>query len=222
MAPLRSSRGRSDGERLGLVAAVAEREETDQLRLHGEDDVLGVGVGGDQLGDPVQPGDLVAAVLGRSPVPAGIGDDLGDEEADHEEQHRGRDVVRVVDLQRLVRMGEEEVERHRGDDGRERTAHAGADRGAEHDHDDEDQHDVGAGEVVAERYEDARHEQGAEGGDRQADRSSCVTGGCVMTCHASGIRLPRRTAKSLDAVLTRSPETFTRRATAASRFAASA
>ena len=43
-------------------------------------------------------------------------------ETDREEQHRRLDVVGVVDLQRLVRLGEEEVVRHRGDDRGERAA----------------------------------------------------------------------------------------------------
>ena len=47
---------------------------------------------------------------------------------------------------------------------------------------------LAAGEVVAERDEDAGHEQGSEGGDREPDRPGRVIGTGVASCHASGIR----------------------------------
>ena len=121
-------------------------------------------------------------------MPAGEGDQLGDDEADHEQEHRGLDVVGAVDLERLVRVGEEEVVGHRRDHGTDRPAPAGPDRGAEDDHQHEHQHDVGAGEVVAERHQDPGHQERTERGDRQSDRSGRVVGGCITRCHTSGIR----------------------------------
>ena len=60
--------------------------------------------------------------------------------------------------------------------------HACADRGPEHDDEHEDQHHVGAGEIVAERHEDPGHEERAEGGDGEPDRPGHVVGerGCVV------------------------------------------
>ena len=99
-----------------------------------------------------------------------------DDEADHQQQQGGADVVGAVDLERLVRAGEEEVVRGRrnergGDSGRPPTAR----RGEHHDH-HEDQCRVHPDDFMAERDQQGRDEQGTEARDREPERLHPVVG----------------------------------------------
>ena len=86
------------------------------------------------------------------------------------------------------------------------AAPAGADRGTAHHDEHEHEHDVGAGDVVAERDEDAGHEERSEGGDGEPDRPGRVIRSSIASCHTPGIPLIGERAKRLDALLTRRRE----------------
>ena len=113
---------------------------------------------------------LVVRAFGSPVAPVGEAHELGDEEADREEEHRGSDVFGFVDLERLVRTGEEEVERHRGHDRGDDTGHPSTGGGGQDHDDDEREGDVrGDDRVAPERHEHAGDHEGAEAGDREAE-----------------------------------------------------
>ena len=150
----------------------------------------------DQLGDAVHPdGVFVAAV---APLAAAVreADELRDHQADDEEQHRGPDVVAVVDLQRLERPREEEVERQRRHHCRDDAGgSAPFGRGDDH-HDDEHERDVDRDDAVgAEGHEQPGDQEWREPSDREAERLLAVVGDVApftVLRHGSGIRLNRR------------------------------
>ena len=57
-------------------------------------DASSVGIGG-----AMEASDRVEPAVGGPTGPAGRGDDLGDDQPDQEEQHRGLDVVGAIDLE---------------------------------------------------------------------------------------------------------------------------
>ena len=88
------------------------------------------------------------------------------EQPDDDEQDRGLDVVGAVDRERVVRVGEEEVERDRRDHRGDRTAGPTADHRGEQHHDHEHQGDVGGTDVVAEGNQRQRDGDRREDGER--------------------------------------------------------
>src|SRR5262249_36876321 len=67
------------------------------------------------------------------------------------------EIIGLVDLQRQVRLRQEEVERQRSSNGGDRSADASGHDTTEHDKDHEDQCKVRAHEVVAQWYEQCRY-----------------------------------------------------------------
>ena len=102
-----------------------------ELGRDGEDDVVGGLPVSCQLGDAVDPPDPGPPAGADVSDPVGPQRDLADDHPDRHEQHEGEDVLAVGDLERPVRPGVEEVERHGRDDGDEVTGTTAADDRAE-------------------------------------------------------------------------------------------
>jgi hypothetical protein len=150
--------------------ALAQREQAGELGLHRADEVVDGHALRSQLRHLVHAQQLVVRAFGSPVAPVGEARELRDEQADREEEHRGADIFGLVDLERLVRAGEEEVERHRGDDRGDDTGHPSTGRGGQDHDDDEREGDVrGHNRVAPERHEDSSHHEGAEAGDREAE-----------------------------------------------------
>ena len=133
------------------------------------------------------------AVLGGTSVPPREDGDLGGDQADDEEQDGGGDVRGAVDLERLVRLGEEEVVGDRGDDRADHPCASSPHRRQYHDH-DEHEGDVRVDDgLVPERDENARHHEGTE----TPERDACALGAgadhagvlAIVARHTPGIRL---------------------------------
>jgi hypothetical protein len=117
------------------------------------------------------------------------------EEPDAQQDERRLDVVGRLDLQREIRLGQEEVEgqrRHERGDGAGTTTTD--DRGRHH-HEDEDQREVGAVDLRTHRYQQQRHHDRSERGDGQPDEpvDPIVVRARHRTHHpATGRRKPAR------------------------------
>ena len=98
--------------------------------------------------------EITGAPARRHVLAASPDGDLGDRDADHEQQHGGLDVGPVGDAEPLIRLSEEEIEPHRGRDGREvpgQPVPAGRHR---HYHQQHGQRGVGVREAGPERHQD--------------------------------------------------------------------
>ena len=79
--------------------ALAQRQETRQLGLDRGDEVVDCHPLRGELGDLVDAQEFVVRALGSSVALVSEARDLGDEEPDREQEHRGADVFGLVDLE---------------------------------------------------------------------------------------------------------------------------
>src|SRR5581483_1352409 len=190
-------------ERSGLEAAVDEVEEVDELRPGGGDHVgrlvaLGHPVG--QPADPVEPAPAAVALVGHHPGPPG---ELSGQQADHQEEDGHLHVVAVVDEQRQIGPGEEEVI---GGGGGEAGDHAGraAAVGPGGDHDEaEDQGDVRRVHLSSDHHEGRPDEDRGEAAEGDVDGGAGSAGGRGNSSHVFVLRLGEAVANGIDAPLTR-------------------
>ena len=139
-------------------------EHLDDLFADDVDEAAGAATAGAHLGHMADAMYLSAAGLGDQTALAGADDELADDEADDEQHDGGLEVVAAVDREGVVGLGEEEVERQRGDDRGDETASTSAEkRGREHGK-HENERRVGRTDLTAERDHDTRE------GERRADR----------------------------------------------------
>ena len=137
------------GERERFELAAAEPEQLGQLDLGGHDHVrrrvpARFADGGDTMDAPDLFRRTLAAVY-RMPA---IRRELPDGQPDGQQQQGRLDVVPGVDLQRQIRHRVEEVEGQRCRHGGCSTGAASTRHGGEHDHEDEDERNVGVEHVV--------------------------------------------------------------------------